>query len=171
MRVSTQEIGIPRPEHRQRRTRSASVRAFAPCSLRPHRVCRHPVCTPADSKPTLGVTTTTPPVAILRFLMDRYGWMPYRDFFETSMPGTFLFTQSSLRYLGPATSPSFSSTTLCWVFFVDLLSLDAAVVATRRGSVRLLVMELLPGVGARRAYAAGLARGTAHRNRFFDPVE
>jgi len=32
--------------------------------------------------------------------MHRYGWMPYRDFFKTSMPGSFLFHQAIVSAFG-----------------------------------------------------------------------
>jgi hypothetical protein len=42
----------------------------------------------------------TPLLQYCGFLMHRYGWMPYRDFFETSMPGTFLFHQAFVAAFG-----------------------------------------------------------------------
>lgn len=42
----------------------------------------------------------TPLLQYCGFLMHRYGWMPYRDFFETSMPGTFLFHQAVVSVFG-----------------------------------------------------------------------
>jgi hypothetical protein len=42
----------------------------------------------------------TPLLQYCGFLMHRYGWMPYRDFFETSMPGTFLFHQVFVSTFG-----------------------------------------------------------------------
>ncbi|MBS0421999.1 MAG: hypothetical protein JSR66_30110 [Proteobacteria bacterium] len=42
----------------------------------------------------------TPLLQYCGFLMHRYGWMPYRDFFETSMPGTFLFHQAVVSAFG-----------------------------------------------------------------------
>jgi hypothetical protein len=42
----------------------------------------------------------TPLLQYCGFLMARYAWMPYRDFFETSMPGTFLFHEALVRLFG-----------------------------------------------------------------------
>jgi hypothetical protein len=42
----------------------------------------------------------TPLLQYCGFLMHRYGWMPYRDFFETSMPGTFLFHEAIVAAFG-----------------------------------------------------------------------
>src|SRR3989442_14824597 len=42
----------------------------------------------------------TPLLQYCGFLMNRYGWMPYRDFFETSMPGTFLFHAGIVALFG-----------------------------------------------------------------------
>lgn len=42
----------------------------------------------------------TPLLQYCGLLMHRYGWMPYRDFFETSMPGTFLFHQAVVATVG-----------------------------------------------------------------------
>ena len=42
----------------------------------------------------------TPLLQYCGFLMHRYGWVPYRDFFETSMPGTFLFHQAVVTLFG-----------------------------------------------------------------------
>jgi len=42
----------------------------------------------------------TPLLQFCGFLMHRYGWVPYRDFFETSMPGTFLFHESVVSLFG-----------------------------------------------------------------------
>ena len=42
----------------------------------------------------------TPLLQYCGFLMHRYGWMPYRDFFETSMPGTFLFHEAFVATFG-----------------------------------------------------------------------
>jgi hypothetical protein len=42
----------------------------------------------------------TPLLQYCGFLMHQYGWMPYRDFFETSMPGTFLFHEAFVTAFG-----------------------------------------------------------------------
>ncbi|MBS0422066.1 MAG: hypothetical protein JSR66_30450 [Proteobacteria bacterium] len=47
----------------------------------------------------------TPLLQYCGFLMHRYGWMPYRDFFETSMPGTFLFHDALVTAFGTGNLP------------------------------------------------------------------
>jgi len=42
----------------------------------------------------------TPLLQYCGFLMHRYGLMPYRDFFETSMPGTFVFHEAFVAAFG-----------------------------------------------------------------------
>jgi len=107
-----------RPEHRSAGLEALqfahSLPASLPASSRVQASCLPHLLIRSD----IGSTTTTPPVAILRFPDG-----PLRLDAATGISSKpacrepSCFTQSSLRYLGPATSPSFSSTTLCWVFF------------------------------------------------------
>src|SRR6188472_1044776 len=42
----------------------------------------------------------TPLLQYAGFLMSKFGMVPYRDFFETSMPGVFFFHGVIVRFLG-----------------------------------------------------------------------
>jgi hypothetical protein len=100
MRVSTQEIGIPAPSTAAQdskrfssRIRSLLIAGLIACAgiLFAHLLIR---------SRHWEYDHDTPLLQYCGFLMDRYGWMPYRDFFETSMPGTFLFHAGIVALFG-----------------------------------------------------------------------